>query len=316
MPPLAPSHRSQCEHQGCHFERILSAEFCETFTNSVAFIGRTVSNTQAIVHIVNDLPRDAFAPPAGAQVVTRVTSLLRALSTHMPKGAGTSDLAAETSLSRPTTHRLLTSLAAQGFVDRDAKTGAWLLGPELYLLGAVAAERYDISELARSHVQALAEASGESAFLSARRGNETVCLMRQDGSFPIRSFVLYEGKRFPLGVASAGIAILSFLPEAQRESYLAASDLESSVGPQFSAKEVRAKIAETRTRGYAVNPGLVVAGSWGMGAAVFDRSGAPAWALSLTGIEHRFSSERQQELGPLLLKHAHDLTQALAGTRA
>jgi len=48
-----------------------------------------------------------------------------------------------------------------------------------------------------------------------------------------------------------------------------------------------------------------------MGAAVFDAAGQPAWALSLTGIEARFSAERRPELGRLLLDHAHRLTQAL-----
>lgn len=264
------------------------------------------------VHNVN-----ASESIAGAQVVARIAALLRALSSKMPDGAGTSDLARLSRISRPTAHRLLTSLAAQGFVDRNQHTGAWLLGPELYLMGALAADRYDISELARTHIAALAEATGESAFLSARRGNETVCLLREDGSFPIRSFVLYEGKRFPLGVASAGIAILSFLPEEQVERYLRehAHTLESEHGTAHSETQLRTRIAQTRARGYALNPGLVVEGSWGMGAAVFDRSGSPAWALSLTGIEPRFSPERQEELGTLLLQHAHRLTRALAGAR-
>jgi DNA-binding IclR family transcriptional regulator len=253
---------------------------------------------------------------AGAQVVGRIANLLRALSASMPDGAGTSDLAREAALSRPTAHRLLSSLAMQGFVDRDQRTGAWLLGPELYLLGAVAAERYDITELAREHVKALAEATGESAFLSARRGGETVCLMREDGSFPIRSFVLYEGKRFPLGVASAGLAILSFMPSDSVERYLVQAKLERQHGAEHAADRLRERITDTRARGYAVNPGLVVEGSWGMGAAVFDRSGSPAWALSLTGIEPRFSEARRPELGRLLLEHAHRLTQALAGSRA
>ena len=42
-----------------------------------------------------------------------------------------------------------------------------------------------------------------------------------------------------------------------------------------------------------------------------DHAGQPAWALSLTGIEARFSAERRPELGRLLLAHAHRLTLAL-----
>ncbi|MBL5973545.1 MAG: IclR family transcriptional regulator [Candidatus Leucobacter sulfamidivorax] len=249
----------------------------------------------------------------GTQVVGRVVAVLHAVSRAMPAGAGTSEVARSAALARPTAHRLLASLAAQGFIDRDARSGHWLLGPEIYLMGAVAAERYDVSELAREHVAALAEATGESAFLSARRGGETVCLLRTDGSFPIRSFVLYEGKRFPLGVASAGLAILSFLPEDARERYLEQARLQDEYGPSHSAAALRERIDETRRLGYAVNPGLVVEGSWGMGAAVFGPSGQPSWALSLTGIETRFSADRRPELGRLLLEHAHRLSQRLAG---
>ena len=61
---------------------------------------------------------------------------------------------------------------------------------------------------------------------------------------------------------------------------------------------VRGRIAATRATGWALNPGLLVQGSWGMGAAVFDTAGQPQWALSLTGIEQRFGPERRPELGP------------------
>ena len=82
----------------------------------------------------------------------------------------TTELGKLTGLARPTAHRLLTSLAAEGLVDRDARTGRWSLGPELYLLGAAAGNRYDITDRARDVVDELARVTGESAFLSARRG--------------------------------------------------------------------------------------------------------------------------------------------------
>ena len=248
----------------------------------------------------------------GAQVVGRVAAILRAVSAAMPDGVGTTALATRIGLSRPTVHRLLSSLAADGFVDHDAATGRWMLGPELYLMGAVAAERYDISPLARESVRALAAETGESAFLSARRGDETVCLLREEGSFPIRSFVLAEGVRFPLGVASAGLVILSMLPDATVDPYLARTDLVAQYGPSHAPAALRARIADTRATGYSVNPGLVVEGSFGMGAAIFDAAGQPAWALSLTGVESRFGTERRAELGRLLLEHAHRVSRRLA----
>ncbi|RFA11373.1 IclR family transcriptional regulator [Subtercola boreus] len=253
-------------------------------------------------------------PVRGAQLVSRVSRILKAVSEH-PDGLTAAAAAHATGFTRPTTYRLLASLAAEGFIDHDTARGRWFLGPELYLLGSLAADRYDITAAARDSVRRLAKETGESAFFSTRRGTETVCLLREEGSFPVRSFVLYEGARFPLGVASAGLAILSFLGEDEVETYLAGADLVERWGPAHSTPALRQRIEETRERGYAVNPGLILEGSWGMGATVFDAAGRPAWALSLTGIESRFRAERQPELGQLLLDHAHEVGVRLAAER-
>lgn len=243
-------------------------------------------------------------------VIGRTGLVLRAVAADEPTGASTSEVARRTGLARPTAHRLLVSLLGEGLVDRDP-SGAWLLGPELYLLGTTAARRYDVTALAQPVVRRLAQATGESAFFSARRGDETVCLIREDGSFPIRSHVLHEGIRFPLGVASAGLAILAYVGESDLADYLARADLVASYGDQHDAAAVGQRVRATRRQGYAVNPGLIVEGSWGMGAAVFDADEQPRWALSLTGIEQRFGPARRDELGGLLLRAAHELSGAL-----
>jgi len=136
------------------------------------------------------------------QVIHRVGSILRAVAALESSGSSTSALARETGLARPTVHRLLVSLAEEGLVDRDLKSGKWSLGPELYLLGSLAAGRYDITDRSRDILRDLARETGESVFLSARRGDETVCIASEEGSFPLRSHVLYVGIRLPLGVAA------------------------------------------------------------------------------------------------------------------
>lgn len=248
-----------------------------------------------------------MAKPSGTQVISRASALLRLVSGEAA-GIGTAEVARRAELTRPTAHRLLTALADEGLLDRDS-SGLWFAGPELYVMGSLAAGRYDIGDIARDAVAQLAAETGESAFFSARRGDETVCLLREEGSFPIRSFVLYEGVRFPLGVASAGLAILSFMKDSDVDAYFRR---QAAFDERHSEQAVRARIAQTRARGYAVNPGLIVEGSWGMGAAVFDQRGEPAWALSLTGVEFRFGADRQPELGALLLHHAHEVSKRLA----
>jgi DNA-binding IclR family transcriptional regulator len=240
-------------------------------------------------------------------VVEKVAGLLRALS-QARDGATTTEVGAVAGLPRATAHRLLEFLAREGLADRDAATGLWFLGPETYVLGMAAASRYDLATEARASVHRLATETGESAFFSVRRGDETVVLLREDGGFPIRSYVLYESARFPLGVVSAGLAILAHLPDHEIDSFFARTDLTDKWGPQHSATAVRKRLAATRRTGWSLNAGHVVEGSWGMAAAVFDRAGRPEWALTLTGVEHRFRRDRQPVLGRLLLEEAHRLS--------
>jgi len=252
----------------------------------------------------------------GAQAVARAARLLRLVTAAGDDGAHLQELARSADLPRSTTHRLLAALRVEGLVDRDEETTRWMPGPELFLMGSVAAARYDVTALARDIVRSLAVKTEESAFLSVRRADETVCLLREEGSFPIRSFVLSEGVRFPLGVASAGLAILSFLPDHDVDSYLDRHpELSERWGRPHGRAPLRRRLAETKEHGYAVNPGLIVEGSWGMGAAVFDRAGRPEWALSLTGVEFRFGPDRIAELGRTLMAHAHQLSSRIAGAR-
>src|SRR6478609_2605882 len=254
-------------------------------------------------------------PVQGAQVVSRAASLLRLVG-RKPEGCPLVELVRESGLTRPTVHRLLSSLAAEGLLDQDPGTGNWVLGPEILLMGSVASARFPLEDIARPSLRRLAEETGESAFFSIRRGAETVCLLREEGSFPVRSFVLHEGVRFPLGVASAGTAIMAFLPAAEQEQIL--GDWAAHAG-KYAGRHpedvVRNNLHQTRRRGYSVNPGLVLEGSWGMGAAVFDQAGRPSWALSLTGIEPRFREDRRELLGRLLLEEAHRLTVRLGAGR-
>ena len=90
--------------------------------------------------------------------------------------------------------------------------------------------------------------------------------------------------------------------------YFSRSALESHWGDEHSENEVRRRIARTRRDGYATNPALLVEGSWGLGAAVFDRAGRPAWALSVTGVQTRFGRDRRAMMGELLLDQAQTLS--------
>jgi DNA-binding IclR family transcriptional regulator len=75
----------------------------------------------------------------------------------------------------------------------------------------------------------------------------------------------------------------------------------------LSPRVIQQLVVEARVTGYAVNPGLLLRGSWGVAAVVRDGSGAPIAALSINAIEARIKGDRQVELGRLLVREAKRL---------
>ena len=147
--------------------------------------------------VVSTLWNDATSVP-GAQAIARAARLLRLVTAAGEPGSPVAGPRApgRALAARP---RIGCSprCASRASSIRTSKTGRWMPGPELFLMGSVAASRYDVTGLARDIVRSLAVKTEESAFLSVRRGDETVCLLREEGSFPIRSFVLTRGRAVP-----------------------------------------------------------------------------------------------------------------------
>lgn len=243
----------------------------------------------------------------GAQLVGRLAQVLTAISSAPGGAPRTADLAAETGLSRSTVHRLLTALEQLGYVDRDKVTARWYLGPELYILGSVAAKRYAVPPLIRRLVAELAKATGETALLSVRRGDDLVCLLREEGDFPLRSVYLKEGMRFPLGVSAGGVALLAYQDDRFITEYLGKLEPVTPWGSPLSIEDLRERVSDARENGYSVNPGLDIEDNFGMAAAAVLANRPVKYVLSITGVGSRFRVERRAELGATLLTFAHRL---------
>lgn len=247
----------------------------------------------------------------GAQVVARAAHLLKLVS---ERGGGRliADLVTRSGLTRPTVYRLLEALKVSGLIEQDEQTRRWYLGPEAYAIGTLAAPRFNVERLSREFLVRIAEQTGESTFLSMRRANECICLIREEGTYPIRTHVLQPGDRHPLGVGSAGLAMLAALSDQEGNAIIDGYSKEFYARyPRYTAKLLRQLVAESRRAGYAINRGLLLAGSWGLAAAVLDGSGAPIATLSITAIEARLDEERRASLGSLLTKEAQQLASQL-----
>src|SRR5690606_34309363 len=101
----------------------------------------------------------------------------------------------------------------------------------------------------------------------------------------------------PLGVGAGSLAMLSTLPDDEVEAMLDANaSVLSERYPMLPPARIREDVAATRASGYALNPGLIFANSWGIGVALRTPEGRLAGALSIAAIDSRMQEKRQLEL--------------------
>ena len=128
---------------------------------------------------------------SGIGVLDKAVSVLDAVECGPLTLAG---LVEATGLSRATAHRLAVALEVHGLLRRDGG-GRFVLGPRLTGL--------DLPALARPALEALRDATGESAQLYVRRGDRRLCVASLESPHGLRTIVPV-GASLPLDVGSAG----------------------------------------------------------------------------------------------------------------
>jgi DNA-binding IclR family transcriptional regulator len=257
---------------------------------------------------------DSHGDIRAAQTIDRAVDLLRHVVSSRETGASLSELMRASGLTKPTTRRLLISLIENGLVEQRPEDRRYCAGAETYALGMMASSRFGLEGIAIESLRRLAKRSGDAALLTIQSGYHTVCVGREEGDFPLRSHVLQPGDRHPLGAGAAGIALLAALPDEEIERALSVNEpLLNTKYPNLRPTGLKREVIATRERGYAVNSGMVVKGSWGVAVALRDpRGGVPA-ALTIAGIESRFQDGRLEQLAAMLQEEKGTLDAMLRG---
>ncbi len=132
-------------------------------------------------------------------VVDKAMAVVRAVAAAP---CSLAELQAATGLPRATAHRLAGALEAHGMLRRGAD-GRFDLGPALVTLGAAASDRFPLVDTARSVLDELRNATGESVQLFVREGSHRRCVLSFESPHGLR-WIVPEGSVFPLEVGSAG----------------------------------------------------------------------------------------------------------------
>jgi DNA-binding IclR family transcriptional regulator len=204
-------------------------------------------------------------------------------------------------LERPTAHRILHGLIAEGFLRQDPGSRLYFLGPLVFELGLAAAPQFNLVDICRPSLRRIAEKTGDTVFLSVRSGYESVCIDRQEGSFPIKTFTLDVGTRRPLGAGASGLALLMPLPDETVNEIVRANAVRYlPYHKNLTVPSLLKALKRSRELGYAWNDSHIVAGAATLGLPVVNRYGHPFAAITIGAIVSRMTQSRRDQLVSLL----------------
>ena len=248
------------------------------------------------------------------QSVDRAIDLLEALASADGEVSITA-LAARTKLHVSTVHRLLATLLRRGYVRQNPDTSRYYAGAKLSTLAEGRSRFNELRLAARPLLNALVEATRETANLSVLDDTAAVYIETAASPQVVRLFTVV-GNRVPLHATGAGKALLASLPLPKREALLERTELRPHTAKTLVDRASLARaLDETRERGYAIDDEEYDEGVRCVAVTV-GPIGAPIAALSISGPANRLTKQRCVEFVPQMRRAATELAETLRGREA
>ena len=246
------------------------------------------------------------------RVLARGLSILRAF-TPRNDWLSNQEIAAKTSLPRPTVSRLTTNLTGIGYLSYSTASRKYRLGTSVLALGFSALANMDIRVLARPLLQRLADEEDAPVVLASRDGMAMVCNEVCHSSKSIFSLRVNVGSRLILPYSAMGLALLGAMTPEERDEAL--REISSSFKKNWRElqKLIDAAVEEYRRCGFCTTAETLESGINGI-AVVVDVPGAPhSFTIGLAGPNFRFPAERfESDVGHKLLAVRRELETRLA----
>lgn len=217
--------------------------------------------------------------PDFIEALARGLDVIKAFDAAQP-ALSMSEVAARTGLARPTVRRILLTLEELGYV-RSSRAG-FCLTPRVVELGMAYVHSTGLWDVARPHMEALVERTGESSSIAQLDGGDILYVARV--AVPkIIALSVTIGTRFPVASTSMGKVLLAALGPAEVDAAIAEPS-RSGVAVRHTPDraELERELAETRERGWCLTDEALAAGVRSVAAPLRGADGTVVAAMNVT----------------------------------
>jgi len=229
----------------------------------------------------------ALADSGNVKSVEKVLDILEFLA-EVKRPAGASEVARAVGFHVSTTHRLLRTLAARGYVDQHPAQRTFTLGPRLVALGHAYTGGAGLVQVAQPEIEALRNELGETVHLAVYRDGEVIEVAEAGGLQPV-SVSLAAGRRDPPNCTALGKVLLAGLEPEALSAFFARGPMERRTAHSLTRKaDVLKAVEATREQGYGTDEEEFAAETCCVSVPVRDRNGQVVAALSIAMPKSRY----------------------------
>lgn len=223
---------------------------------------------------------------------------------------GLSDMARLSGLDKATTHRMLTALAAYGFVEQDVRSKQYRLGASVLQLARVREATFPVTAITQPILAQLTARTGETSHLSLLAGRKLAIVGVAESSRANRVFV-EPGLHPPFHATASGIAVLAFSPPALLERLLTKPLERFTPRTIVEAAALRKAVGDAARAGFGQSDQGFEADVYGIAAPLFDTAGAVSGAVAVAAPASRIDAQARSAIGGAVIAAAIEITRAL-----
>lgn len=243
------------------------------------------------------------------QSVARALRILNVLAAH-PDGLTNREIAGEIGLNASTTHHLVNTLVAEGYVHH-LDNGKYCLGHAIPRLHSAYLKNISLHTILNDALNKLAEVTRETAYLCVWRDGHAVIQAIVEGSQAVRVGGLYVGFTGYTHLRASGKALLAYLGEQELDAYLATADFTPlTVRSVSDPEKLKEQLREIVRRGYAIDRGEFADDVNCVAAPVFSAEGEVVAVLSVSVPAQRFA-QREEQLVSAVVQAVSDASRML-----
>jgi DNA-binding IclR family transcriptional regulator len=221
---------------------------------------------------------------------------------------GISSLAEKLGISKSAVHRIVTSMASEGFIAKDVSTNLYRLGISILELGNVVTSTMKIYQVALPVLQDLGKLVNESVHLGIFREDKVIFLNRIDSPRSISSISIM-GSQMPAHCTSSGQVFLAYQPKETVDRIIE-KGLTAYTEKTITDRERLYQVLEkVKRQGYSVSIEEYQKGVASVAAPVMNARGQVIATVSTPGPVKRMPKDTIAHFIKLVTQAAHEISQ-------